>query len=97
MELVFGAEKIERTVADVEQLVRDWRDKERDWGQLYLEYEPITPNDRLFVEDLAVTMLINSRVAAQAATSVCRNAGTLDLASLPDKARRMPSDKKSPM
>jgi len=54
-------------------------------GQLYLEYEPATPPDRLLVEDLAVTMLINSRVAAQAATSVCRHGASLDLGSLPDK------------
>jgi len=70
----------------VEGLLRDWREKERDWGQLYLEYRPATPRDRLLVEDLAVTMLINSRVAAQAATSVARNGGLLELGSLPDKA-----------
>lgn len=86
MELIFGAGRIDRRVADVEDLLRDWREKERDWGQLYLEYEPITPRDRLLVEDLAVTMLINSRVAARAATSVYRNGAALDLGSLPDKA-----------
>jgi uncharacterized protein DUF6308 len=86
MELIFGAGRIDRRVADVEDLLRDWREKEKDWGQLYLEYEPITPKDRLLVEDLAVTMLINSRVAARAATSVYRNGAALDLGSLPDKA-----------
>lgn len=86
MELIFGAGRIDRRVADVEDLLRDWREKEKDWGQLYLEYEPITPRDRLLVEDLAVTMLINSRVAAQAATSVYRHGAALDLGSLPDKA-----------
>src|SRR5712691_10872980 len=86
MDLIFGAGKLDRLVANVEDLIRDWREKERDWGQLYLEYEPITPRDQLLVEDLAVTMLINSRVAAQAATSVLRNGTTLDLGSLPDKA-----------
>ena len=45
----------------------------------------MTPRDRLVVEDLAVTMLMNSRVAAGAATSVCRNGNTLDLGSLPQK------------
>jgi hypothetical protein len=58
MELILGAGKIDRRVANVEDLLRDWREKERDWGQLYLEYAPITPRDRLLVEDLAVTMLI---------------------------------------
>jgi hypothetical protein len=86
MELTFGAGKVDRRVADVEGLLRSWHEKERDWGQLYLEYEPITPKDQLLVEDLAVTMLINSRVAAGAATSVCRHGAELELGSLPDKA-----------
>jgi hypothetical protein len=86
MELIYGATELDRRVERVEHLVGDWREKERDWGQLYLEYEPVTPRDRLLVEDLAVTMLINSRVAAQAVTSVCRHGATLDLGALPDKA-----------
>jgi len=86
MELVYGAGKIDRVIEDVERLLRDWHEKEADWGDLYLEYEPVPPKDRLLVEDLAVTMLINSRVAAQAATSVYRNASTLDLSVLPEKA-----------
>jgi Family of unknown function (DUF6308) len=85
MGLVFGAEKLDRRIPDAEALLRDWRTKEKDWGQLYLEYEPVTPKDRLFVEDLAVTMLINSRVAARAATAVHENATRLDFAALPDK------------
>jgi hypothetical protein len=86
MDLVFGVGACERRVAGVENLLREWREKERDWGQLYLEYEPATPKDRLLVEDLAVTMLMNSLVAARAATSVCRNGAMLDLGSLPSKA-----------
>lgn len=92
MELIYGAGKLDRRVPEVESLLGDWRDKEKDWGQLYLEYEPITPRDRLLVEDLAVTMLINSRVAAQAATSVFRNGATLDLGSLPNKALEETTD-----
>jgi Family of unknown function (DUF6308) len=65
--------------------LRDWREKEKDYGQLYLEFEPVTPRDRVLVEDLAATMLINSRVAAPAATSVYRNGAEVDLRSLPDK------------
>jgi hypothetical protein len=41
---------------------------------------------RVFVEDLAVTMLINSRVDAKQAMGVARNQTTLDLSVLPDKA-----------
>jgi Family of unknown function (DUF6308) len=86
MHLVLGQGNCERRVSGVERLLREWREKEQDWGQLYLEYEPITPEDRLLVEDLAVTMLMNSRVVAGTATSFCRYGETVDLASLPDKA-----------
>jgi hypothetical protein len=92
MELIYGAGELDRRVEGVEHLLRDWREKERDWGQLYLEYEPETPRERLLVEDLAVTMLINSRVAAQAVTSVFRHGATLDLGLLPDKALEETTD-----
>jgi hypothetical protein len=85
MELIYGAGKLERRVPNVETLLRGWRDKERDFGQLYLEHEPITPPDRVFVEDLAVTMLMNSRVDARQAMGVSRNGGSLDLSALPAK------------
>jgi Family of unknown function (DUF6308) len=92
MELIFGAGKIDRQVPDVEALLRDWREKERDFGQLYLEHKPATPGDQLLVEDLAATMLVNSRVAARAATSVYRYGATIDLRSLPDKALEESTD-----
>ncbi len=85
MELVYGAGHIERRVENVEELAREWRVREADWGQLYLEFEPATPPDVLLVEDLAATMLINSRVAGQAAAAVLRHGPSLDLSSLPDK------------
>ena len=86
MELIFGAGKIDRVVPDVESLLHDWRTKEMDFGQLYLEYEPTTSPDRVFVEDLAVTMLVNSRVDARQAMGVFRNGATLDLGPLTEKA-----------
>jgi hypothetical protein len=43
-------------------------------------------DQRLLVEDLAVTMLLNSRVAARAATSTVRHGATVELGSLPNKA-----------
>jgi hypothetical protein len=86
VDLIFGAGNIDRRVGDVERLLRDWREKERDFGQLYLEHEPVTSSDRVFVEDLAVTMLINSRVDARQAMGVFRNGPTLDLGGLPDIA-----------
>jgi hypothetical protein len=92
MDLLFGASKLDRRVQDVEGLLAEWHVKEKDWGQLYLEYQPITPTDRVLVEDLAVTMLINSRVAARAATAVYYEGATLDLTRLPDKALEETSD-----
>jgi hypothetical protein len=86
MELIFGAGKLDRRVGEVEALLGDWREKEKDFGQLYLEHEPTTPPDRVLVEDLAVTMLMNSRVDARQAMGVFRNGPTLDLGVLPDKA-----------
>ncbi len=85
MELIFGAGKIDRQVGEVEVLLGDWREKEADFGQLYLEHKPATPGDELLVEDLAATMLVNSRVAAGAATSVHRYGAAIDLRSLADK------------
>lgn len=86
MELIFGAGKLDRRVPDVERLLADWREKERDFGQLYLEHESATPRDRVLVEDLGVTMLINSRVDARQAMGVFRNGATLNLSRLPDKS-----------
>jgi uncharacterized protein DUF6308 len=92
MELMLGAGKIDRRVVDVEGLLGDWREKEKDFGQLYLEHEPVTSSDRVFVEDLAVTMLINSRVDARQAMGVSRNGATLDLSGLPNKALGQTTD-----
>ena len=85
MDLVYGATRVDRLVRDVEPMLDDWRVREADWGQLYLEFEPSTPPDELLVEDLAATMLINSRVAGQAAAAVHRNGAMLNLASYPDR------------
>lgn len=85
MELIFGAGRLDRRVLEVESLLADWREKERDFGQLYLEHESITPRDRVVVEDLAVTTLVNSRVDARQAMGVFRNAPSLDLSVLPEK------------
>jgi hypothetical protein len=34
--------KLDRRVTDADLLLSAWREKERDFGQLYLEYELIT-------------------------------------------------------
>jgi hypothetical protein len=85
MDLIYGAGRLDRRVTGAEELMQQWRVREADWGQLYLDFKPSTPSDVLQVEDLAVTMLINSRVAGQAAAAVLRNGPSLDLASMADK------------
>lgn len=85
MDLVYGAGNLDRVVKDAEELLREWRVREADWGQLYLEFKAATPPDEVLVEDLAVTMLINSRVAGQAAAAVLRNGRSLNLRSVEDK------------
>ena len=92
MELIFGADRLDRRVADVERLLHDWREQERDFGQLYLEYESVTPRDQVVLEDLAVTMLVNSRVEARQAMGFFRNCASLDLGGLPEKPLGATSD-----
>jgi Family of unknown function (DUF6308) len=86
VELVYGAGRLDRCVPGSDVLLRAWHEQERDLGQLHLEHRSVTPPDRLLVEDLAVTMLLNSRVAARAATSAFRHGATVNLGSLPVKA-----------
>ncbi len=89
---MYGARHIDRRVPGVDELLRAWRERERDFGELYLQHTPGTHPDRLVVEDLAVTMLLNSRVAARAAASTLRLGATVDLGSLPGKALEETTD-----
>jgi hypothetical protein len=86
VELVYGGGRLDRHVPRVDDLLRAWRELEPDVGQLYLEHKPVTPPDCLLVEDLAVTMLLNSRVAARAAASTFKYGAAVDLRSLPERA-----------
>ena len=79
MDLVYGAGRLDRLVRDVGPMLGEWHLREADWGQLYLEFKPSTPPGGLLVEDLAGTMLINSRVVGQAAAAVHRNGAQLTL------------------
>jgi hypothetical protein len=85
VELLYGARKLDRVVRELDELAAEWRVREADWGQLYLEFVPSTPPDKLLVEDLAATMLINSRAAGQAAAALHRRGHELDLRSVRDK------------
>jgi hypothetical protein len=63
VDLIVGGGKLDRRLEHAEELVDAYR---TDDGLRYLDYTPLTPPDRLVPEDLAVTILINSRVAGTA-------------------------------
>ena len=88
MELVYGAGKIHRRVLEVERLLATFGDE----GRRYLDYRSSTPVDRLVPEDLAVTILINSRVGYKAFISVQDRAKSLDFARLPRKSLEATSE-----
>jgi hypothetical protein len=50
VDLIFGAGKLDRCVLEAQILLGDWRERERNFGQLYLEHEPVTSPNRVFVE-----------------------------------------------
>ena len=80
MELVFGAGHHDRVVDQVEDRLVAYR---RDVGLSYLDYKPATPSDHLYPEDLAVTILISSRVGPAAFKSVQAHGASLKFVDLP--------------
>ena len=80
MSLTFGSERLARVVDNAPTLLIAYRD---DSGADYLDFEPSTPADMLVPEDLAVTILINSRVGPSAFQAVQHRGHELDFASLP--------------
>jgi hypothetical protein len=90
MRLIVGGGKFDRDVDCADELLVSYRS---DDGLRYLDFQPITPPDRLLPEDLAVTILINSRVGPAAFKSLQDNAHTLDLRSLPDKPLEQTSER----
>jgi hypothetical protein len=81
VDLVVGARRIDRRLSAVEHLLAAYR---TDDGLRYLDWRPSTDPDRLMPEDLAVTILINSRVGPAAFKSAQDHGAQLDLAGLPD-------------
>ena len=79
--LVVGAGHIDRRLPAAEDLLLAYR---VDDGLRYLDWLPSTDPDRLMPEDLAVTILINSRIGPAAFKSVQDHGAALDLAMLPD-------------
>jgi hypothetical protein len=82
IELIVGASHIDRAIQDAEVLLREYR---KDTGYDYLNYEPITPANKVLPEDLAVTLLMNSQVGWRAFHSLQRHVQTIDLVHIPDK------------
>jgi hypothetical protein len=83
MDLTVGAGRLDRVLQDVEELLVSYR---TDDGLRYLDYRPSTDPDRLMPEDLAVTILINSRVTGTAFKSVQDKGAGLPLQTLADVA-----------
>lgn len=78
--LVLGAGHIDRVLDGADRLLLAYR---TDDGLRYLDYEPASDADVLVPDDLAVTILINSRVGSAAFKSVQHRGRALDLRSLP--------------
>lgn len=56
-----------------------------DPGYSYYCYKPQTPPDRVVVEDLAITLLMNSRAGLKATRSLIKKGHSIDLSILPEK------------
>ena len=80
-DLILGANQIDRRLPVAEDLLAGYR---TDDGLRYLDWRPSTDPDRLMPEDLAVTILINSRVGPDTFKSAQDRGPDLDLAKLPD-------------
>ena len=89
MRLQLGGGTLNRVLEDAEALLMRYR---TDDGLRYLDYKPATDPNRLMPEDLAVTILINSRVAGRAFKSVQDHGDSLVLSELPD----IPLEKSTP-
>lgn len=81
MELVFGARQLDRVVTDADQFLLTYRG---DDGYPYLDYQATSPNDHVVPEDLAVTLLVNSRVTGRAFKSMQKLGASVNLGQLPD-------------
>lgn len=82
IELVVGADRLDRVLSNADELLLGYR---TDDGLRYLNWRPSTDPDRLMPEDLAVTILINSRVGPAAFKSVQDHGAELDLGKLYDQ------------
>ena len=79
VELVLGAGRLDRVVGDAAELLISYRG---DTGADYLDFTPFTPANVLVPEDLAVTILVNSRVGPPAFLAVLEHGQELDVGSV---------------
>lgn len=89
--MILGAGHPDRPLADADELLRGYR-VTGDTGLEYMRYVPITPSDRLLPEDLAVTLLVNSRATYRAFQSLRDRGHEVDLCALPACALELASD-----
>jgi hypothetical protein len=80
--LTLGAGVNDRLIENADKLLIQYR---QDTGCYYLDHQPITPQDRLVPEDLAVTLLINSQAGWRAFRSMQLYSAAIELTSLPPK------------
>jgi hypothetical protein len=80
--LTLGAGHIDRVIPNADDLLRQYRS---DTGSYYLDYQPITPADKIVPEDLAVTLLVNSQAGWRAFHSLQIHGETIELTELPQR------------
>ncbi len=82
IDLIVGGGRLDRILSHADELLIEYRS---DDGLRYLDWKPSTDPNRLMPEDLAVTILINSRVGPAAFKSAQDQGAELDLAKLCDQ------------
>ncbi len=80
MRLLYSGGGVDRWVEGAETRLAAFRS---DSGYWYLKHGPMTPSDRVLVEDLGVTLLMNSQVTWRNAKSIIERSEELDLEGLP--------------
>ncbi|MEX2161070.1 MAG: DUF6308 family protein [Anaerolineales bacterium] len=81
MKLVLGARRNDRIIHNPDTLLIAYRN---DMGCDYLDYKQVTPKGKVFPEDLAVTLAVNSQAGWRAFRSLKESAVSINLAKLPD-------------
>jgi hypothetical protein len=80
--VVLGTGPCQRVLDNAGALLSRYRE---DTGCAYYDYKPLTPSHRLYLEDIAPTLLVNSRAGWRAAASLIERGDSIDLCSLPGR------------